>query len=157
MTTSLPCNNKTHCYDTDDLRDRFKQINSKGKETWAECRGKICINRYTFPHYTEQKQDPWAKTTDPNQIRLIVEKHGLSDELRREVEEELAHRTRPTQPKASSSSSTTTQPIASSSTTRAVPASTTPKPQTPRPTQIPIARSASDSGTPTQQPISQQQ
>ncbi|PSS29819.1 hypothetical protein PHLCEN_2v2692, partial [Hermanssonia centrifuga] len=60
-------------------------------------------------------------------------------------------------PKASSSSSTTTQPIASSSTIRAVPTSTTPKPQAPRPTQIPIAHSASGSGTPIQQPIAQQQ
>ncbi|PSS29849.1 hypothetical protein PHLCEN_2v2642, partial [Hermanssonia centrifuga] len=157
MTTPLPCDNKTHCYNADDLTDRFKLINAEGKETWAQCRDKICINRYTLPHYTELKKDPWAKTPDPNQIRRIVEKHGLSDKLRREVEEELARRTQPIHPKASSSSSTTTQPIASSSTTRPVPASTTPKPQAPRPTQIPIVRSASGSGTPTQQPIAQQQ
>ncbi|PSS17139.1 hypothetical protein PHLCEN_2v3227, partial [Hermanssonia centrifuga] len=168
-TTSLPCDNKTHCYDADDLKDRYLAPDpDTGKETWTACREKICINRYTFPHYTERNKDPWAKTPDPNQIRLIVEEHGLSDELRREVEEELARRIRlsrpsttPAQPKASSSSSTratpTTQPIASSSTTQAVPASTTPKPQTPRPSQIPITRSASGSGQPTQQPIAQQQ
>ncbi|PSR71852.1 hypothetical protein PHLCEN_2v12268 [Hermanssonia centrifuga] len=37
------------------------------------------------------------------------------------------------------------------------PASTTPRPQTLKPSQIPIAHSASGSGTPTQQPIAQQQ
>ncbi|PSS18879.1 hypothetical protein PHLCEN_2v3194 [Hermanssonia centrifuga] len=130
-TTLLPCDNKTHCFDKEDVRDRY--YNSKRKPPWDICKELICSNHYTFPHYTSHKDNTWAKPTDPDQISRIIEYHKLSEKRRAEVEEELAQRVQSSRP-----STTVAQP-------------------TPRPSQIPIARSASGSGTPTQQPIAQQQ
>ncbi len=89
-TTSLPCDNKTHCFDEEDVRDRY--YDSKRKPPWDICKELICPNRYTFPHYTSHKDNTWAKPTDPDQISRVIEYHKLSEKRRTEVEEELAQR-----------------------------------------------------------------